>query len=246
VSQDLLPDAVVRYAEFDEAVIDLHLPDPPTANRNLVFLVHGGFWKQVWDRTHTRAQARALAEAGYLVATPEYRRVGGEGGWPTTPYDVLAAYLALPGLVAGLDLRFDRIVTMGHSAGGHLVLWLAAQELTGPPHRTVAVAPVADLVLATELGLGSGATQALLGDTPVAEADPNTLLTDPPAGAVVVVHGEDDTTVPIELGRSFVAAHPWAELVALRGVDHFEFLDPTSTAWASLRAALAAGSERGR
>ncbi|MCZ4499933.1 MAG: alpha/beta hydrolase [Marmoricola sp.] len=231
---ELLPDAVVRYAAHDSGVIDLHLPSEPAST--LIFLVHGGFWKQHYDRTHTRAQARALALAGYLVATPEYRRVGGGGGWPVTGDDVAAAYEALPGLLHGLGLTHDRVVTMGHSAGGHLVLWLAAQDVTAPPARTVALAPVADLALARSLSLGSDAVDALLGGADLAAADPNQLLTE--ARDVVLVHGDRDDAVPVELARSFVAAHPWADLVELPDVGHYEFLDPTSAPWHAVTDAL--------
>ena len=236
---DLWPDAVLRYADFAEGLIDVHLPAEP--NRTLVVLVHGGFWSEVWDRTHTRAQARALADAGYLVATPEYRRVGGSGGWPTTAHDVRDAYAALPSALAGLDLTWDRTVTMGHSAGGHLVLWLAAQDLAHAPDRTVALAPVCDLDLARELDLDGGAVDALLGGAPLADADPQTLLTDPPSGTVVLVHGDRDRLVPVELSRRFAERHPWAELVELPGVDHFEFLDPRDPVWPVVAAALDGG-----
>ncbi|HEY0775501.1 MAG TPA: hypothetical protein VGD51_15535, partial [Nocardioidaceae bacterium] len=91
-----LPDAVVRYAAHDDGLIDVHLPaGPRPADARLLVLVHGGFWKQAYDRKHTRAVAAALAAEGCVVATPEYRRVGGAGGWPTTADDVDAAVAAL-------------------------------------------------------------------------------------------------------------------------------------------------------
>jgi acetyl esterase/lipase len=232
----LLPDAVLRYAAFDEGIIDLHLPSRP--NGGLLFLVHGGFWREQYDRKHTRGLARALAELGYLVATPEYRRVDGAGGWPITAEDVAAAYVALPGLLAGLGRAYNRTVTVGHSAGGHLVLWLASRPLTAPPSRTVALAPVADLNLARGLDLSNGAVNAFLSGTPIADADPMSLLDTPPPGAVVLVHGELDRPVPVELSRSFAAAHPWAELIELAGLDHFEFLEPDGPAWQALVDAL--------
>lgn len=229
---DLLPDAVVRYGDHELAVIDLHLPAVP--NGTLVVLLHGGFWKQRWDRTHTRAQARALAEAGFLVATPEYRRVGGGGGWPTTARDVEAAVDALPTLLAGLDLSWERAVLTGHSAGGHLAAWLLTRPVTLPFAAVVPVAGVVDLALADALQLGSDAVARFLDGAPVADADPSTLLDAAPAARVTLLHGTDDDAVPIELSRRFVAAHPWASLVELPGVGHFEFLDPTSTAWSAL------------
>ncbi|HET6692743.1 MAG TPA: hypothetical protein VFG97_00445, partial [Pedococcus sp.] len=50
-----LPDAVVRYAAHDDGLVDVHLPLPGARPAPLVVLLHGGFWKQAYDRTHTRA-----------------------------------------------------------------------------------------------------------------------------------------------------------------------------------------------
>jgi hypothetical protein len=83
-----LPDAVLRYDDHDDAILDVHLPAAPTGVT--VLLLHGGFWKTAYDRTHTRPMAVALAAEGFVVVTPEYRRVGpgGAGGWPRTGADV--------------------------------------------------------------------------------------------------------------------------------------------------------------
>jgi acetyl esterase/lipase len=126
-----LPDAELRYGELPEHVADLYLPSA-VEPAPLLVLIHGGFWKAEWDRMHVRPMARALADQGYLVASIEYRRVGsgvgGGGGWPTTLDDVARAVAVLPGAVAQ---RFptrvdpDVVVTIGHSAGGHLALWAA-------------------------------------------------------------------------------------------------------------------------
>src|SRR3954470_6895697 len=158
------PDAVLRYAAHDDGLIDVHLPAGDARPRPLVVYVHGGFWRQQWDRKHGRPLANALASEGYVVALPEYRRVGGAGGWPTTADDVDAALAALPELLAGLGVTTTSITLVGHSAGGHLVLWLANQE--HPVDRVVALAPVGDLRMAAEVGMGGGAAVELLGGTP--------------------------------------------------------------------------------
>ena len=121
------PDAVLRYAGHDDGLVDVHVPAGPTRPRPLVFFVHGGFWRQEYDRRHARPLANALADAGYVVALPEYRRVGGAGGWPTTADDVEAALAATPDLLAGIGVPTATTTLVGHSAGGHLVLWLANQ-----------------------------------------------------------------------------------------------------------------------
>jgi len=235
-SADPLPDAVVRYADHDDALIDLHLPRAP--NGTLLVLVHGGFWKHRYDGTHTRDQARGFAAAGYLVATPEYRRVDGGGGWPTTAHDVEAAVTALPDLLAGLGLAYERAVMTGHSAGGHLALWLLSRPLPVTFDVVAGLAPVCDLARADELGLGDGAVARFLGGAPLADADPMVLLRDAPGPRVHLVHGTEDDDVPVGLSRRFAAAHPWAHLTELPGTGHFEFLDPGTGAFRAVESAV--------
>ncbi len=240
------PDVVLRYADRPDAVVDLHLPDGAASGRPVVVLLHGGFWKVEWDRTHTRPLARVLAEDGWVVATPEYRRVGrgpgGGGGWPTTCADVYAAVAALPGLLAqrggGETIRF---VVTGHSAGGHLALWLAGGDL--PIERVVPLAPVADLREAARLGLGGNATQAFMGGEPeqvdYRPADPVARFgVLRPRASVRILHGTADDVVPVSVSRSLQQAHPWVELEELEGIDHFGVIDPTSSAYDALRDAL--------
>jgi acetyl esterase/lipase len=236
-----LPDAVVRYAAHDDGLIDVHLPaSGPTGP--LVVLLHGGFWKAAYDRRHTRAAAAALAAQGFVVATPEYRRVGEGGGWPVTAQDVDEAVGALPRLLEGLGVRATGMVVAGHSAGGHLALWLANRA--HPIDRVVGLAPVGDLRAAARDRLGDGATQALLGGEPAERpeaydaADPLTRMTARPACEVVVLHGSADDVVPVANSRSLAGARPFVDLRVLDGAGHFDLVDPTSAAWPAVVEAL--------
>jgi len=79
---------------------------------------------------------------------------------------------------ANLDLK--RVVAIGHSAGGHLALWLAgrpripldsplASAADQPPLRlagAISLAGVADLLLAWRLNLGDNATCEFLAGSP--------------------------------------------------------------------------------
>jgi acetyl esterase/lipase len=243
-----LPDAVVRYDDHDDALIDVHVPE--TANGITVLLLHGGFWKTAYDRTHTRTMAVALTKAGFLVATPEYRRVGpaGAGGWPRTGADVRRAATRLPELLGEVGQQLGTLRVVGHSAGGHLALWLATQAATQhlPIDRVVALAPVCDLREAIRLGLGSDAARAFLGGIDPEEADPMVLLDPRPATDVVVVHGIEDDVVPVSLSRGLVARHPWVRLEEVPG-GHFEVIEPGSVAWPTVVSALSGRpSPRGR
>lgn len=237
-----LPDAVVRYAAHGEGLVDVHLPPGSTTPAPLVVLLHGGFWKQAYDRRHTRGAAAALAEEGFVVATPEYRRVGGGGGWPTTVEDVEAAVAAVPDLLKGLGIATTGLTVAGHSAGGHLALWLAGEDLG--IDRVVGLAPVGDLRAAARARLGDGATQALLGGEPDEQperydaADPATRFAQRPTCEVLVVHGAEDELVPLANSEGLVAAHPFVDLRVVEEADHFDVIDPRSAAWPAVLAAL--------
>jgi acetyl esterase/lipase len=231
-----LPDAVLRYADHEDAVLDVHVP--ADFNGTTVLLLHGGFWKTAYDRTHTRPMAVALAREGFQVATPEYRRVGpgGSGGWPSTGADVRRAATRLPELLAGIGHEVGILRVIGHSAGGHLALWLATTDV--PADRVVGLAPVCDLHEAIRLGLGSDAARAFLGEIEPDEADPMLLLDDRPAPEIRIVHGVDDDTVPVSLSRGLVARHPWVRLEEVPG-GQYELIEPDSAVWPVVVGALA-------
>jgi acetyl esterase/lipase len=235
------PDAVLRYAAHDDGLIDVHLPPRAAEPLPLVAYVHGGFWRESFDRTHARPLANALAGQGFAVASLEYRR--GPGAWRDTFDDLDAALTALPDLLAGLGVTTTTTTYVGHSAGGHLVLWLANEP--HPVDRVVALAPVGDLRKAVEFGMGSGAAVDFLGGTPDQRpdvydaADPATRMRERrPSCEVVVVHGDQDQAVPVESSRGLHARFDWLDYRELAGADHFDVIDPLSDAWPHVLAAL--------
>ena len=95
----------------------------------LVIFIHGGCWLSDYNLDHVSAVCADLVEAGYAVWTPEYRRVGDEGGgYPNTFKDIQASINYARTLADIYPLDLKNVVVMGHSAGGHLALWLAIQQ----------------------------------------------------------------------------------------------------------------------
>jgi acetyl esterase/lipase len=91
-------------------------------------LVHGGCWLAAYDYQYFNHLAAALAQVGVASWSVEYRRLGeAGGGWPNTLLDVARATDHLRQLAETLPLDTGRVVSIGHSAGGHLALWLAAR-----------------------------------------------------------------------------------------------------------------------
>jgi acetyl esterase/lipase len=203
----------------DRSILSLPAPEPsadlylPAGERiGRVALIHGGFWRPAYDRTHVRPMAAALRDLGWEVVSIEYRRVPGDPD--ATVSDVRAALsAAAPDLIAG------------HSAGGHLALWSAATMGL----KAVALAPVADLRLAEELDLDGGAVKAFLGTSAQGRADLDPVRLSSPRA--VLIHGERDSIVPIGLSQAYVAVHQSCRLVGLPGTAHFELIDPRAHAW---------------
>jgi acetyl esterase/lipase len=216
----------------------------------VVVLIHGGFWRAAYDRSLMTPLAVDLAKHGYAAWNVEYRRVGHDGGgWPGTLADVAAGVDYLVDIADAEALDVGQVVSVGHSAGGHLALWLAARPglpmaAAGSSPRValtaaVAQAGVVDLREGYAAGLGRGACVDFLGGSPdeVPEryelASPAARL--PLAVRQLLVHGDADDTVPVEHSRKYAVAATAAgdrvELVELEGADHFDVIDPNHAAW---------------
>lgn len=235
------PTRTSAYGEDPAQVYDVRLPADDAPRRGVaVVVLHGGFWREGYDRGHAGSQAQAIADAGYPTAVVEYRRTGMPGGgWPGTADDVAAAVAAI---------RTDRdltapLVLVGHSAGGQLAAWAAAQHWAHGLRGAVSLAGVLDLAHGQATGVGDGAIRAFLGGAPhevpeaYAAADPVGL---PPGIPVVVVHARDDAVVPFELGERYAAAHhgPTVRPVAVPDGGHYGLIDPQSPAFAHVLAAV--------
>jgi len=236
----------LRYGDHPSQVGDLHLP-ARAGSAPVAVLLHGGYWRERYARSLNDALARDLAERGWAAWNLEYRRVGGGGGWPATAIDVGAGVDHLAGLAADHRLDLRRVVAIGHSAGGQLALWAAARAGAGVPvTAAVSQAGLADLRDAALRGLSDGAAALFLGGSPeavpaaYAAASPLALL---PLGIPqLVVHGDRDEAVPVELSRTYVAAARAAgdsvDYAEFPGCGHMEHLDPSSAAWATVTAWL--------
>jgi acetyl esterase/lipase len=176
--------ATARYAygPDPEQFGDLYLPDTGD-NHPLIVLIHGGCWRAQYGLAQLGRFCETFAALGVAVWSLEYRRLGNGGGWPHTFLDVAAGadYVRVLANQHALDL--DRVVAVGHSAGGHLALWLATRHSlpTNSPLATpkplplrgvVALAGIPDLVDAEQRNLCRDAVtsrQFTLGHSPTSD-----------------------------------------------------------------------------
>lgn len=233
---------------------DLYLPTG-AGPYPVVILLHGGFWRASYGLKLMRMLACDLAQRGIAVWNVEYRRVGNAGGgWPGTLQDVARAADFLRHLASNSVLDLNRVITVGHSAGGHLALWLAARarlphqsplSISKMPLRLAGVVSLAganDLMLTWHHDLGQGAARDFLGGSPrtfperYSLASPTALL---PLGLPqVLVHGTHDSLVPLTISqyyaRQAVLAGDHVKLIELTDADHFTLIDSTTPAWSRI------------
>jgi acetyl esterase/lipase len=226
----------------------------------VVVLYHGGYWRAPYTKRLMDRLARSVVDQGWAAWNVEYRRVGvggRGGGWPATYEDALAA-LRTVGRLDGVDP--GRVVTCGHSAGGHLALWATAASRRGgdlvdgklmprrqgavdAPSRIVPVAAISlagvlDLAAGDDLDLGRGAVRHLMGGSPAARPDryrQASLADALPLGVPqLVLHGTADSVVPPSLSQDYARratdAGDAVDLV-LVDEDHRRVIDPRSDAW---------------
>jgi acetyl esterase/lipase len=231
------PDAVVRFGADPADLADVRSGGTAARARPLLVIVHGGFWRPDFDRAHVQPMAAALARAGWSTVVPEYRRI------PASPEaavgDVHAAVRSLPRDPAIAGLSDGRVVLVGHSAGGHLVLQAAAADgVADLVDGVLALAPVADLRMAEQLALDGDAVRAFLGGPAADRPDLDPARLPSPTGRVRLLHGTDDAVVPLRVSETYLAAHPAAVLTRV-AAGHFGLIDPRAAVWRDVLAALA-------
>jgi acetyl esterase/lipase len=214
---------------------------PAGRSKGVVVVIHGGFWRARYDLSLGRPLAESLLEHGWTAYNLEYRRVGNGGGFPQTLDDIAHG---IDALATGDGLDVSTVMTLGHSAGGHLAVWAAGRDtLAGtswadpavPVTAAIAQAGVLDLTAAVRERLGAGATPAFMGHADAdhyALADPIAMI---PLGVPVrCIHGRADDVVPPSQSITYVerakAAGADADLIEVEG-DHFVVIDAASRAW---------------
>jgi acetyl esterase/lipase len=236
-------DVRLRYGSDEHHFADLRVPKGGGPFPAAMF-IHGGFWRARYDLTHSGFICAALTNAGFITWNIEYRRVGNPGGgWPGSFEDVTAAYQFLKQLAGKYPIDPQRILVLGHSAGGELALALAAHH--NSMRAVVALAGVVNLRRAWELHLSNDAVVEFLGGPPdrvrdhYHEASPAELDIH---CRQLLIHGAEDDTVPMQMSRDYVKQKQQrrenVSLLEIPKAGHLDLIDPESKAWPLIEKAV--------
>lgn len=251
------PTAHVAYGSAPSQYAELFLPEGK-GPFPVAVLVHGGCWtKEFGGITQLRNMAGALAGRGIAVWNVEYRRVDEPGGgYPGTYLDMNAAMDALGQEARKHPLDLERLVAVGHSAGGQLVQWLGARPripassplyktreslMRVPVRQVISLGGLADLRREKDLlksscdreivelaGLPSATRPDVFSDTNAGDLMPN-------GSRTILITGELDTISPPRVAHDFAAraraAGDAAEVVILPGASHYDEVAASSPSW---------------
>jgi acetyl esterase/lipase len=198
------------------------------STKRQVVLIHGGCWSNQYTRAHITPLASALADAGFTVWVPEYRRVGDVGGgWPGTYQDVAAAINYVSGKMRTLP------IVIGHSAGGHLAL-LAAADPAVALAGVIGLAAITDLsVYSQQDGSCPAMAQELMGasytDSPEHYRAASVLSSAFTVPAYLIAGSLDEI-----VGDDQLAGFGSNQIVRIPDAGHFDLIHPESTAFNKL------------
>lgn len=219
--------SVIKYGDDADQVLEFYgesALDKPT-----LVLIHGGYWRHLFDREHMRPLAVALAKEGYLVVLPEFRRVAGE---PETTLRDLAFAIS--------TLEDSKITLIGYSSGGHLALLLG--DKFPNVKKVIGLAPVTDLIESQRRGLGREAVAEWLGVDAAIRPELDPMVRPALASEVHFIHGNQDERVPLELSEKYVSAmreqQKSVALNVLEGVSHFQMMDVPSPTYTAIISAI--------
>jgi acetyl esterase/lipase len=246
------PDHRIAYGSNEFQFAELRLPKN-AGPHPVAIVIHGGCWMSQYGLSYMGHLSEALAEAGVATWSVEYRRIGNQGGgWPGTFEDVALAADHLRKIAKKYQLDLDRVIAVGHSAGGHLALWLAARKILPKDSPVYLSDPlplrgVVSLAGVTDLRRSGTACDAnvpqLMGGSAMnkttiySQASPIELL---PLGVPsAIVQGSSDTIIPLEMAKEYSDAAKKkgddAKLVVIENAGHFEIVDPKSFAWETVK-----------
>lgn len=248
-------DARVAYGAEAAQVVDVYLPEGKGPHPVVLF-VHGGCYMAEYEgHAQSSGISRDLARRGYAVWNIEYRKLGEAGaGYPGTFLDVATAADRIRAEAKTYALDPRRVVAVGHSAGGHLALWVGARAAlpkTSPLWRAdplpvravISLGGIGDLRGQADIFAGACGPEPIpqiidLANRADAYADTSPAELLPTGMRTVMIAGTLDHVMPPATGIEYVArvkaAGDSGEAISLAGASHFDVVIPTTPAWAEV------------
>ena len=194
-------EADIAYGPDPRQKLDLYRPDKPRADGHTVIFFYGGAW-ETGSKGDYLFVAQALVASGYTVVIPDYRL------YPAVRFPAFVDDGARAARWTADRVGSDKVFIMGHSAGAHIALLLAANT----PY--LATAGVDRMNLGGAIGLSgpydflplkSAKLIEIFGGANKPEIEAITFARAPLPPALLI-HGTADTTVYPRNSQNLAAA----------------------------------------
>ncbi len=250
----------IAYGDHPMQFGDLRIPEGE-GPWPFAILIHGGCWQSIASLQYFDRVAEAITAMGVVTWNIEYRPVDVEGGgWPGTFLDVANGVDKLRDIALEYDLGMERVITLGHSAGGHLALWAAGRPRVAdnselyvedplPVGGVVSLAGIPELRRYRALDpptCGEGIVDRLMGGGPRQVPDrylhgsPFQML--PLNVAQIHITGRNDDIVPFRQVSRYnyesQSAGDDSQLIVVDDAGHYEVVWPGTEAWARVEEAV--------
>lgn len=239
------PDATVSYGPDALQLADVWKP-AGAGPHPAVVMIHGGCWQTaIAERDIMNWIAGDLRSHGVGVWNIEYRGVDRGGGYPGSYQDVGAAADMFAAKRGEYGFKTDApVVVIGHSAGGHLALWLARRAGLAKGDALRGAEPLkVDLAISQgglpdlraqmtlpDHGCGNEAATKMAGGE-FARVSPPEM---PNGRARELQFNNDlDSIAPPSFGAAY-----GAEMVTTPGEGHAELIAPETVSWGKQRAVI--------
>ena len=238
----LMPDVEYGKGGDTTLLLDIYKPQDPIATPTpAIIWIHGGGWQG--GSKSDGGQAAMLAAQGFFAVSIDYR-LSGVAKFPAAVEDCKCAVRWLRAHADEYGVDPDRIGTIGGSAGAHLAMMLGCTDETAGLEGTGGWEGVSSKVQCvvsyfgpTDISRGPQELESGRGDAPRAfiggefadmeeayrKASPVLYVSagDPP---LLMVHGDQDQTVPLDQSQRMLKAYQdaglEAELVVVKGAGH--------------------------
>lgn len=221
-------EADIPYGRDARQKLDLYRPDTPRADGKAVIFFYGGSWES-GTKSDYLFVAQALAANGLTVVVPDYRI------FPEVRFPAFVEDAAVATRWAADRVGTEKLFVMGHSAGAHSALMLAANTgyLTDVGVDRMKLAGAIGLAGPYDfLPLKSRRLQDIFGGANNPAAQPITFA-QAPLPPVLLLHGEADRTVyprnTVRLAAAWKAAGGSAEVKLYPEVDHIDIVAALSS-----------------
>jgi acetyl esterase/lipase len=235
-------DEEVTYAQadawFDHVTRDMRMdiiyPQDNSRTYPCIIWICGGAWTQMNKAAHIPYLA-SLARKGFIIASVDYR-LGHEAPFPGALIDIKAAIRCLRARAKRYSINTDKFGVSGESAGGYLAAMTAltsGKEFEAGEYLNYSSAVQAACPWYMPSDMAALAKDNL-GQFPFFKGDPNDAryvryisplsYVTPKAPPFLILHGTDDTVVPVFHGEimydALVKNNVDARFIALKGEEH--------------------------